>query len=178
MRTINYNMLAKTRIFQTIIEINGKDQGIYYHKYKPDCIANFTDNGVSLYATNSLSNSKKKEPFTTIDYANLNKVKVSLCRRNYGSIAAIIVNEYHVDLILELADGNSYQLETQSWENFTKMVDILKARTVNIEDLLNVYNHYTKNGNSYIESLDRQFDELAKTFDLSSYRGNNVREKS
>ena len=73
-----------------------------------------------------LTNSKKKMSFDTIEYSKLNKVKISLCRRNYGAISAILVNEYHLDITLFLNDGNSYQLESQSWNDFLKAVEIMK----------------------------------------------------
>lgn len=171
----NYIVLGRTRILMAEIEVNDTKEKIYYHKYKPEVIANFTNRCIYLHATNFLTNSKKKMSFDTIEYSKLNKVKISLCRRNYGAISAILVNEYHLDITLFLNDGNSYQLESQSWNDFLKAVEIMKDNNVDIIDEMNVIYNYNKSKKDYLKELDSTFDELAVKYNLQHYRGNNIR---
>ena len=136
---INYKELAKKNIFNTEISVDGVKEMVYYHKYKPDLGIDVNNNNIYIYAINSLTNSWKKKPVDIIEYSNINDVKISVCRRNYGAIAGVIVNEYHLDIIINLNDGSSYQLESQSWNNFIKMIDKLLYKDVQVIDSMDVY---------------------------------------
>jgi hypothetical protein len=169
--------LAITNIFNTEISINGRKESIFYHRYKPEYILDVTDESINLYAIGILTSLRKKKPFEKIHYSNIKDVTISVCRRNYGIIAAIIVNEYHLDLILNLNNGESYQLESQSWNNFLKLIDKLYLENVTINDQLNIYKGYAESGKRFIQELDMIFDDLADTYHLKHYRLGNKRLK-
>lgn len=173
--SIDYNQLAKTKIFLTDIEYKGKRDKVLYHKYKPDCCLNIEEDSLYLHSMNSLMEKKKKDFFKKIKYSELKEVSLSICRRNYGSIASIIINEYHMDIILSLNDDTSYQLESQSWRMLKLFVDELKQNNVLIKDPLNIYHNYLVNGEKYLEKLDVVFDEIVKQYNINPYRAGNNR---
>ena len=171
----SYITLSKTNIFNAVISINSKNEQKYYHKYKPEIGVNITANSIELHSIGSLTGKWKQEPFKIINYSEIEKIEVSIFRRNYGAISGIIVNEYHIDLIIELLDGYSYQLETQSWDNFIYMIEKLKLEKVLVDDILNVYENYKQYKKNYFEKLDKTFDDIAKQYHLDSYRSSNKR---
>ena len=171
----SYITLSKTNIFNAVISINSKNEQKYYHKYKPEIGVNITANSIELHSIGSLTGKWKQEPFKIINYSEIEKIEVSICRRNYGAISGIIVNEYHIYLIIELLYGYSYQLETQSWDNFIYMIEKLKLEKVLVDDILNVYENYKQYRKKYFEKLDKTFDDIANQYHLDSYRSSNKR---
>lgn len=175
--TINYISLAKTHIFNTLLTFQGKSEKVYYHKYKPEIAVDFTEDNISFYAFHTLTNKKKKEAFLSIEYKDIKNVTLSLCRRNYGTTMSIpiIMNEYHIDFIIYLNNGESYYLESQSWSYFTQIVDLLTDKNIKVIDQLNIYKNYLQDNQKYIKQLDKVFDALATQYQLQHYRGNNER---
>lgn len=171
----NYSVITKTNILNSEIQIEGTKEKIYYHKYKPEYILDMKDTEINLYAQSLLSLTHKKVLIRSINYLDIQEVDISICRRNYGTVAQIIVNEYHLDITIHLKDKTSYQIESQSWNNFIKMVDMLKCHHVIVIDRLDVYENYFKDGKKYIEELDKIFDMLADQYHLSHYRAGNRR---
>lgn len=172
---IDYTALAKTNIFNTEIQVKGNKENVLYHKYKPEVVLNVTDYGLELYALNVLTNTKKKYPFAVMDFASIEELSVSICRRNYGNISAIIMNEYHIDLTMKTFNGKSFELESQSWKNFIQMMDIIYQKDVKVKDPFNVYDNYRKYQEKYIEELDKTFDKLADQYNIPHYRAGNKR---
>lgn len=168
---IDYKKFAEKNILNTEIRINGKKDVISYHKYKSNFGLDLTDENINVYAINVLTKKWKKKPFETIKYTDIDKVKISICRRNYSMIASIIVNEYHLDITTYLKNGFSYQFETQYWNSFVEMINKFSSKEVRIIDPIDIYNNYLNIGKRYLEKLDRQYDELIFIHNLESYRG-------
>ena len=76
----SYITLSKTNIFNAVISINSKNEQKYYHKYKPEIGVNITANSIELHSIGSLTGKWKQEPFKIINYSEIEKIEVSICR--------------------------------------------------------------------------------------------------
>lgn len=160
--------ISKKNILQAIVEIKGKRSNAIVHKYKPDTVIDFSDEGISLFSTGALTN-KKKNMFFSCNYCEVSQFELSICKRNYGTIAGVLVNEYHIIFLFTLHNGQSFEIESASWQQLLDMVVLLKNNNVIVCDLLDIYNNYSNRGKEYLSSLDQEFDIYTDKYNLKSY---------
>ncbi len=176
MKYVNYNNLSKTHIFLSEIRITGLSEEFQYYPYSLDCIVNVTDQSICLYPGVAPVNGLRENAFASLMYNNIKDIYVSICRRSQELSNSIKKNIYNIDMIIRLKNNETYQIETCSWDNFIKMIDILYNNNVHVDDPIHIYNNYKEYGTKYFVELDKIYDQLVGIYDLIFYRGNNVRE--
>ena len=151
---MKYNSIIQNHILNTEIQINSNKLQIYYHKYHPEFILDLQKECMSLYSYSIFHHQKLIQ---TIDYHQIDTVQFSLKQRNYGTVAGMIINEYHLDIQIKTKDSKLYHLESQSYQNLDSMFKIFKHYHIHIDDPLDIYHNYLKDGQKYLQNYDKQF---------------------
>lgn len=168
MHNKEFELLSKDSVIRSIIKFeNDSDTHSFLNTLQYCwCLCVFKEDKISLMYRGMIKTEFVKE----IDYCQISLIEISVCKR----LSSCIVprNYYHLDLTINLQDGERFHLESDfSGKLLLNILELAKNKHIAIEDKLELKNIvHTIFLDDLYNYFEMNFDRLAEEFELDNPR--------